>query len=109
MVYPTKVFSITARAKAKLVADYVVEMLQKEDKLVVFAHHDTMLSALQRRLKKLEVCHVRIDGKTPSPTRPALLKKFQEEARVALLGITALGQGISLTAARVAIFAELHW
>lgn len=103
-------FSLTAKAKLKAVADYVEECLQEEETLVVFGHHKTMMDFIEERLKTIGVDHVRIDGQVPNFLRPALIAKFQDrEVRVALVSITALGQGISLTAARRVVFAELHW
>jgi superfamily II DNA/RNA helicase len=54
---------------------------------------------------------VRIDGKTPARERQARIKAFQEDGtvRAALLGITAAGVAITLTAASRAVFAELFW
>lgn len=113
--YAQMVFGITARAKAKQVCDYVLHLLQDSEKLVVFAHHHSMFDAIQLRLRKQSAGSmwkwVRIDGKVPPALRGALIQRFQEEddVRVALVGITSSGQGISLTAARRVVFAELHW
>merc|ERR1719433_1477265 len=54
---------------------------------------------------------MRIDGRTPGAKRADLVKKFQEEpsCRIALLSIAACGEGITLTAAGLVIFAELYW
>lgn len=45
------------------------------------------------------------------PTYANAVTTFQKDAkyRVALLSLTAAGQGITLTAATRVIFAELHW
>lgn len=109
--YATRVFSITAKAKASVVTDYVMSVAEKGEKMVVFAHHNTMLSSIERRLKAQDVRYVRIDGSVPTSMRPARINKFQEEegVQVALLSLTAMGQGIQLTAARQVVFAELFW
>merc|ERR1719464_87009 len=54
---------------------------------------------------------MRIDGSTPLGKRHDLVKKFQEDpkCRIALLSITACGEGLTLTAAGLVIFAELYW
>lgn len=57
------------------------------------------------------VQHVRIDGTTPQENRLAFVERFQDRggAQVALLSLTVCGQGLTLTAARTVVFAELHW
>merc|ERR1719464_1581577 len=54
---------------------------------------------------------MRIDGTTQASKRLELVKKFQEDpsCRIALLSITACGEGLTLTAAGLVIFAELFW
>merc|ERR1719464_2633463 len=54
---------------------------------------------------------MRIDGTTQASKRLELVKKFQEDpsCRIALLSITACGEGLTLTAAGLVIFAELYW
>ena len=55
--------------------------------------------------------YIRIDGSTKQTDRPKLVTLFQEDpgCRVALLSITACGQGLTLTAATAVVFAELYW
>eukprot|EP00166_Cyanidium_caldarium_P001736 ctg_1892.g713 len=57
------------------------------------------------------VACIRIDGKTGAAERPTLVQRFQSEpqCQAALLGITAAGAGITLTAASVVVFAEIYW
>lgn len=54
---------------------------------------------------------VRIDGSTASRSRDEQCRLFQEndDVVVAVLSMTAAGIGITLTAASVVVFAELHW
>jgi SWI/SNF-related matrix-associated actin-dependent regulator of chromatin subfamily A-like protein 1 len=54
---------------------------------------------------------MRIDGNTDARIRQSYVHSFQEDpaTRVALLSITAAGVGLTLTAASVVIFAEVHW
>lgn len=50
---------------------------------------------------------IRIDGATPAAERTRLVAAFQQSpgVRVALLSVTAAGQGLTLTAASTVIFA----
>lgn len=69
------------------------------------------MDALEQYASKNCIRHIRVDGKVVQPSRrEQLVEDFQTgDARLALMAITAAGQGISLTAARVVVFAELHW
>lgn len=57
------------------------------------------------------ISYIRIDGKTSSEERKSVCDQFQSEDmyRVAVLSICAANSGITLTAAKLVIFAELYW
>lgn len=102
---------LTCEAKAGAVADYVECVVLAGVRFLLFAHHRAMLDALQERLKSLDVCHIRIDGSTSLARRSAQVARFQQDegVQVALLSITACGQGLNLQSASLVVFAELHW
>ena len=52
---------------------------------------------------------VRIDGETPTRQRVEILKDYHEcsEAAVAIVSVTAGGQGVDLSCASVAVFFEI--
>lgn len=70
-----------------------------------------MLDAVSKVLDKKNIKYIRIDGSTTSEQRKYFVDKFQlnDEFLVAVLSITAANAGITLTAAQLVIFAELHW
>jgi len=80
-----------------------------EPKVVVFAHHADVVAGIAQRLAPYGV--VTITGATPGPERQAAVDRFQLDprVRVAVLNIVAGGVGVTLTAAALAIFAELSW
>jgi len=80
-------------------------------KLLVFAHHMAVLDGLQATCARARVGFIRIDGKVPGLERQKLVNQFQNDpaVKVAVLGLTAAGQGLTLTAASTVVFAELHW
>lgn len=55
--------------------------------------------------------HIRIDGSTSAESRFSQCEEFQDnfDIRVAVLGITAAGIAITLTAASTIFFLELYW
>lgn len=95
--------------KINPVIEYIKTMLEKEHKFIVFAHHVTMLDAIEKVLKPGN--YIRIDGRTASVHRQTLIDRFQKEndIKVALLSLTACSTGLTLTAARAVVFAELYW
>ena len=55
--------------------------------------------------------YIRIDGRTSPQARHELVNRFQKQPGISLgiLSITAAGVGLTLTAASVVVFGELHW
>lgn len=80
-------------------------------KVLVFAHHRNVLDGVCRFLRDHDVEYIRIDGMTQSSDRHQRTQQFQTDAkiRVGVLGITAAGIALTLTAAHVVFFAEMFW
>ncbi|KAF4722883.1 hypothetical protein FOZ62_003193 [Perkinsus olseni] len=116
-----EVWRKTGEAKIGAVKDYLDYLLDNDCKMLVFAHHRSMLDKLEEKVDGIlrvkgssagkNYGLIRIDGQTPQTKRPELVKKFQEDdnIRVAVLSITACSEGLTLTAASVVVFAELYW
>nr|CAI5846457.1 unnamed protein product [Callosobruchus analis] len=104
-------FAETARIKIPQVCGYILRMLDQKQKFLIFAHHQVMMNAIEDTIKAKNVDYIRIDGNTTSDQRKFFISKFQlnDNVRVALLSITATNAGITLTAANMVVFAELHW
>lgn len=97
--------------KIESVKQYLSTMIERDVKFIVFCHHTEMIEGLAGFFKEREVSIIKIDGSTPSAGRSALVRDYQEkdEVRVALLSITACSSGLTLTAGRAVVFAELYW
>ncbi|XP_072396063.1 SWI/SNF-related matrix-associated actin-dependent regulator of chromatin subfamily A-like protein 1 [Diabrotica undecimpunctata] len=104
-------FSETAKIKIPSVCSYVLEILEKKEKFLVFAHHKVMLDALEDLIKRKNIKYIRIDGTSTTDQRKYFISKFQLDDKYlcAILSITAANAGITLTAAKLVLFAELHW
>ncbi|KAJ0174478.1 hypothetical protein K1T71_009586 [Dendrolimus kikuchii] len=106
-------FSESARAKIPAICKYIRQLLQDEScgKFLVFAHHKNVVDAICMTLDEARVHYICITGSTPSHSRADLVDKFQyaDSCRCAVLSITAANSGITLTAANLVLFAELHW
>jgi len=110
------IFMQIAKAKLKAVKEYLSEVLERvDDKIIIFAHHKLMLDEiselLKKHLPKMSCTFIRMDGSTPMAKRQEIVRQFQEDpnCRIALLSITACGEGLTMTAASLVIFAELYW
>lgn len=110
----SRLYGLTGDAKVPL----IIDMLQKwladptKGKLCIFAHHISVLDAIEKQtgLKVGKNC-IRIDGTTLPKARQQHIADFQTkpEIRIALLGITAAGVAVTLTASSTVWFAELFW
>lgn len=110
----TRLYRAAGRAKIRPALQLIQEILQPSEdgegggKVVVFAHHQEVLDALQ---DQIGVACVRIDGKTTSARKTQRLDTFQQEkdCKAALVAIKAAGTALDFTAAASAVFVELTW
>ena len=85
----------------------------RTSKMLIFAHHVAVMDALATRIEAemhgTGASFVRMDGSVPASERTPLIAQFQNDAscRVALLSLTALGVGVTMTAADTVVFFEL--
>jgi SWI/SNF-related matrix-associated actin-dependent regulator 1 of chromatin subfamily A len=103
-----------AEAKADMVIDHVRTTLETQNKVIVFAHHQSLINAIHGAFddgSALKSPLIRIDGGTPPEARQALVDRFQSDSdcHVALLSTHAAGVGLTLTAASHVVFAEADW
>ena len=99
----------TALAKVPLALDYIREVLESVEKLVVWAHHRDVVTALRDALADYGA--VSLTGEDSMPDRQAAVDRFQADksCRVFVGSIQAAGVGLTLTAAQTAVFCELDW
>lgn len=104
-------YLLSAMAKLQSVKDYVGSILENDIKVIIFAHHKVVMDSLETHLKSLKYQYIRLDGEVSPETRKKKVDLFQEDfsIKVALLSVTAMGTGFTLTAASTVIFTELHW
>jgi SWI/SNF-related matrix-associated actin-dependent regulator of chromatin subfamily A-like protein 1 len=61
------------------VKDYVLELLNNDIKLIVFAHHLAVLDGLEQAMGTKNVKFIRIDGSVTKERRHEGVMKFQED------------------------------
>ena len=98
-------------AKLDALNDILVDLNDAGEKCVVFVRFLDELFAISEQLEKNGIGFVRIYGDVPQQERGALVDRFQSDpdTRVFLAQIDTAGLGITLTAARVAVFYSPTW
>lgn len=99
---------LTGLAKVPAAAEWIDDFLiGSESKLVVFAHHKDVVTALAKDLDRVVV----VDGSTTPSARQAAVDAFQNspDVRVFIGNIQAAGVGLTLTAASDVLFVESSW
>lgn len=102
---------VTGEAKAPQAAEYVKQLLETQEKVVVFCHHRDVVHALEVALG--ECYPVTYVGGMSDADKTQAIKTFQEmkECRVFIGNIKAAGTGINglQNVASHVVFAELSW
>jgi SNF2 family DNA or RNA helicase len=95
-------------AKLPHVINFVTNIMEIEESVVVFCHHKSIHSLLHQNLS--DFSPVSIIGGQPDKVRQEQIDKFQNgESKLMIAGLRAGNVGINLNRARYVIFAELDW
>jgi len=99
---------IAGVAKLPHVINFVKNIMEIEESVVVFCHHKVIHKLLHESLQ--EFSPVSIIGGQSDSFRQSQIDKFQKgESKLMVAGIRAGNVGINLTRAKYVIFAELDW
>ena len=99
---------IAGLAKLPHVINFVKNIMEIEESVVVFCHHKVIHKLLHESLQ--EFSPVSIIGGQSDNLRQDQIDKFQRgESKLMIAGIRAGNVGINLTRAKYVIFAELDW
>src|SRR4029079_3090826 len=94
--------------KVPQTVNFVKDLLDPDLQVVVFAHHREVVNGVNDALSGYPT--FAILGDTDPKQRQAAVNGFQSgKLRCLVLSILAASVGITLTAARIAVFAELFW
>lgn len=98
----------TALAKVGKVVDFVKDILENKQKVVVFAHHRDVIEQIAGAFPGESVM---LYGGMSTADKDAAVQEFMKnpKIRVFVISIIAGGVGLTLTSADVAVFAELSW
>jgi SNF2 family DNA or RNA helicase len=99
---------IAGVAKLPHVINFVKDIMEIEESVVVFCHHKIIHKLLHESLQ--EFSPVSIIGGQSDKLRQEEIDKFQRgESKLMIAGIRAGNVGINLTRAKYVLFAELDW
>ena len=99
---------IAGVAKLPHVINFVKNIMEIEESVVVFCHHKVIHKLLNESLQEFSPVTI-IGGQTDS-VRQDQIDKFQKgESKLMIAGLRAGNVGINLTRAKYVIFAELDW
>ena len=99
---------IAGIAKLPHVINFVKNIMEIEESVVVFCHHKVIHKLLHESLQ--EFSPVSVIGGQSDEMRQDQIDKFQKgESKLMIAGIRAGNVGINLTRAKYVIFAELDW
>lgn len=96
-----------ALAKMSTAVKYVEDLLETEDKVIVFAHHRKVQETLRKKFPNAAY----ITGGMKESLRDLQEEKFQTDptCRVFVGSIKAASEGITLTAAAQVVMVEMDW
>jgi SWI/SNF-related matrix-associated actin-dependent regulator 1 of chromatin subfamily A len=100
----------TALAKLPGAMDYLINVLNSEEKIVVFTHHrDDMIDPIIEGLAEYGV--VKMDGRDNVAQRQAAVHAFQTDPKIRVIvgTMAVMGAGHTLHAASYVAFIELDW
>ena len=99
---------IIGQMKVVPACELAEDVLRSKDKVVLFAHHKSVVAALEEKMKDYGV--IKIVGDTPQRERFENMNKFLHDPkiRVAIISVAG-GEGIDLYSADTIIFVEREW
>jgi SWI/SNF-related matrix-associated actin-dependent regulator 1 of chromatin subfamily A len=94
--------------KAQKVIGDLEDLLETEEKFVIFAHHKDVINIIYQHFKDKAV---KLTGESNAEERNKAVEKFQNDDSIKLFvgNIQAAGVGLTLTASSTVIFLELAW
>jgi len=94
--------------KIKAASEFISDLLQSGEPIVVFAHHKDVVHGLVEELKDHKP--VVVVGDTPSAKRTENIAAFQSgQIKVIVGNIAAMSEGVDLSAADTIVFVECTW
>lgn len=102
-----KLKQLAVEGKKENMFDWLDDMVEQTEKLVIFAHHTDMQNEIYERYKDISV---KITGGMSGDSRQETVDEFTDgEAEVCVVSLIAGGEGINLQVADRLVFTEVNW
>ncbi|WP_442263474.1 DEAD/DEAH box helicase [Tissierella sp.] len=96
--------------KLNFLEEIVSEAISSGHRILIFSQFTTMLSEIRKRLEKIDIDMMYLDGQTPMKKRGKLVKDFNKgQSDVFLISLKAGGTGLNLTSADMVIHFDPWW
>ncbi|MHA1138537.1 MAG: SNF2-related protein [Candidatus Thorarchaeota archaeon] len=99
---------LAAEGKLESAISWMRDYLENEDKIVVFAHHKSIISKLEETFG--DECMV-IDGDTPQKDRIPITNRFESDPKIKILigNMKAASEGLNLGISKTVVHLEFDW
>ena len=99
---------LAAEGKLQSAISWLRDYLENEDKIIVFAHHKSIISDLKEEFG--DECVV-IDGDTPQNSRIPITERFESDPNIKILigNLKAAGEGLNLGISKAILTLEFDW
>jgi SWI/SNF-related matrix-associated actin-dependent regulator 1 of chromatin subfamily A len=99
---------LAAEGKLESAILWIKDYLENEDKIVVFAHHKSIVSKLEETFG--DECVV-IDGSTPQKDRIPIADRFEKDPKIKILigNLKAASEGLNLGISKTVVHLEFDW
>jgi SWI/SNF-related matrix-associated actin-dependent regulator 1 of chromatin subfamily A len=100
---------VSGEAKFDAVVDYVSDLIENDEKVILFCHHVELINRYEKVFKKYGA--VKISGSVNNTDRDNAVQSFQNNPKCKILigQMDSAGVGLTLTASSNVVFAELHY
>lgn len=101
---------IAAKGKLQEIFDWIEDVIEQEEKLVIMAHHKDIIKEICDWLEKKSISYVKLIGGSSDKERKEAEEKFQTDESIKIfVGSSAAEEAITLTAASMMAIIELPW
>lgn len=105
-----RLWEVDGQVRAKVSAEYIHNLIVQDEQVVVMAHHASVIDAIRDDLIKRGWNVATIRGGMSSEKKAQVVTDFQAGKLNVIVGqVEAAGVGLTLTAARHIVFAQLPW
>lgn len=99
---------IAAKGKMNAVAEFISDLLEQGQKLILFAYHKEVVHEFKKRFPNCSVC---VTGDETVPQKQHSVDSFQNDPKIKLIicNYKSAGVGLTLTASSEVDFIEFPW